>query len=111
MTSPIFDKVITHPTLHTFPSRSESDITKLEIKTSSGLRELEIHFASREAALNFCRKNSFVADFAWLNFVTFEGHDLARIRKLLEPYFQCEKVKEQFENLTKKLMDESPKQN
>lgn len=111
MTCPIFDKVVTKPTLHTFPSRSESNITKLEINTSFGLKELKVHFASREAALNFCRENSFIADFAWLNFVTFEGQDLAKIRNLLVPYFQCEKAKEQFDNLTNKLMDESTRQN
>ena len=104
MTAPVFNKVLTQPTFHSFPSSSESTITKLQIYTGKGLKELQIHFSSNDEVLKFCRENSFVADFAWLNFATFEGPEIARVKALLETYFVCEKTKEEFQNLTNQIL-------
>ena len=104
MTSPVFDKVVTEHFHYCFPSKTESKITNLQIYTSKGVKELQVHFSSKDEVLKFCRENGFVADFPWLNFVTFEGEELAKVKALLAEYFDCEKTKEQFEILTKQLM-------
>ena len=104
MTSPVFDKVVTEHFHYCFPSKTESKITKLEIRTGSGVKELKVHFESKEEVLKFCKDYGFVADFAWLNFVTFEGATLPKIRELLMPYFNCDDAKARFVSLTQSLM-------
>lgn len=101
MTTPAFNTCISQKDSYIFPSSTEAPITKLVLNT--GIKELQIHFSSKDEVLKFCRANGFIADFCWLNFSTFEGDDLKRMKPLLDSFFVCEKAKGQFEALLNQM--------